>query len=138
MNYRNVQFNHLGTIDCELEHPDYGWIPFTANPEDVEQLGRDLYAEIKARHEDPNDAFVAEEYVAPPLPDVVSIHQYDFVEWCKTNDKLDALETLISSSAENRLKWSAAVNLKVDDPLVVSLAPSLGITDLQATFNEIG
>jgi len=30
-------------IDMEIEHPVYGWIPFTARPDDVEQLGRDLY-----------------------------------------------------------------------------------------------
>jgi len=28
----------------EIDHPQYGWIPFTADPNDTEQLGRDLYA----------------------------------------------------------------------------------------------
>jgi hypothetical protein len=32
----------------EINHPDYGWIPFTASPNDSEQLGRDLYAEAIA------------------------------------------------------------------------------------------
>lgn len=31
---RNAVFNRHGTIDCELLHPLYGWIPYTASPED--------------------------------------------------------------------------------------------------------
>jgi len=41
---RNVTYNAYGTVDMEIDHPQYGWIPFTANPNDTEQLGRDLYA----------------------------------------------------------------------------------------------
>jgi len=43
MNYRFAKFNALGTIDCEFEHPIYGWIPFTASPDDVEGIGREVY-----------------------------------------------------------------------------------------------
>ena len=32
----------------EIEHPTYGWIPFTASPNDTEQLGKDLYAQAIA------------------------------------------------------------------------------------------
>lgn len=34
MNYRNAKLLENGWIDCEIEHPTYGWIPFTCNPED--------------------------------------------------------------------------------------------------------
>lgn len=34
MNYRNAVYNKNGHIDCEIEHPQYGWIPFTCNPDD--------------------------------------------------------------------------------------------------------
>jgi hypothetical protein len=46
MNYRNPIFNRFGTIDCEIEHPIYGWIPFTASPRDVEEHGRVIYEKI--------------------------------------------------------------------------------------------
>lgn len=46
MNYRNPRFNAQGTIDCEIDHPEYGWIPFTATPDDVEECGRGLYHDI--------------------------------------------------------------------------------------------
>jgi hypothetical protein len=35
MNYRNPIYTELGWIDCEIEHPDYGWIPFSCNPNDT-------------------------------------------------------------------------------------------------------
>lgn len=48
MEYRNPQYNHRGTIDCEVNHPVHGWIPFTADPNDVEEHGRVLYQRILA------------------------------------------------------------------------------------------
>jgi len=52
MAWRNPVRNTNGTIDCEIEHPDYGWIPFTASPDDSEQHGRDLYAAITESGDD--------------------------------------------------------------------------------------
>jgi hypothetical protein len=33
--FRNAQVNEYGTIDCEIEHPVHGWIPFTCDPNDT-------------------------------------------------------------------------------------------------------
>lgn len=35
MNYRNAKRLADGRIDCEIEHPMYGWIPFTSASNDV-------------------------------------------------------------------------------------------------------
>lgn len=35
MNYRNAKNLADGRIDCEIKHPTYGWIPFTADPNDI-------------------------------------------------------------------------------------------------------
>lgn len=48
MQTRNLQYNAHGTVDMEINHPTLGWIPFTASPNDTEQLGKDLYAEAIA------------------------------------------------------------------------------------------
>jgi hypothetical protein len=58
MNYRNAQYNAFGTIDCEIEHPVYGWIPFTADPSDVEPIGAEVFNAAKAK---------AAVYVEPPV-----------------------------------------------------------------------
>jgi len=46
METRNPRLNQNGTIDCEINHPDYGWIPFTASPDDVEEHGLAIYSEL--------------------------------------------------------------------------------------------
>jgi hypothetical protein len=48
MKYRNPKYTVDGRIDCEIEHPDYGWIPFTADPNDPEEYGRNLFEQIKS------------------------------------------------------------------------------------------
>lgn len=35
MNYRNAKRLLDGRIDCEIEHPSLGWIPFTCDPNDT-------------------------------------------------------------------------------------------------------
>ena len=40
---QHPQYNRFGTIDLEINHPKYGWIAYTANPDDPESLGRELY-----------------------------------------------------------------------------------------------
>lgn len=59
MNFRNPKYNEFGTIDCEIEHPVWGWIPFTADPSDVEPLGAQVFNAARP---------TATEYVAPVEP----------------------------------------------------------------------
>lgn len=58
MNIRNATYNKFGTIDCEIEHPKFGWIIYTASPDDLELLGRQIYAQALTLNPAP--------YVAPP------------------------------------------------------------------------
>jgi len=43
MNMKNLQYNKCGGIDLDYEHPELGWIPFTAVADDVNETGRKLY-----------------------------------------------------------------------------------------------
>jgi len=50
-NYRNAKYiNDSGWIDCEIEHPDYGWIPYTLDPADTDMTvnNDDLLAAMEA------------------------------------------------------------------------------------------
>jgi hypothetical protein len=60
MDYRNPVYNVFDTIDCEINHPEYGWIPFTCDPDDKGALfdTAALFEEMKSN---------AAPYV-PPLP----------------------------------------------------------------------
>lgn len=44
MQHRNARYTEDGRINVEIEHPQFGWIPFTASPDDVEQHGREIFA----------------------------------------------------------------------------------------------
>ena len=43
MEYRNPIYTETGDIDCEINHPTYGWIPFTASADDAEEHGRSIF-----------------------------------------------------------------------------------------------
>ena len=57
MEFRNPVFATVNTIDCEINHPVYGWIPFTADPNDVEPIGAEVFNAAKGS---------AAPYIAPP------------------------------------------------------------------------
>mgnify|MGYP000998540394 CR=1 FL=1 len=40
---RNPIYNAVGTIDCELDHPAHGWIPYTASADDSDESCRAIY-----------------------------------------------------------------------------------------------
>lgn len=50
--FRNEFYDIEGTISCEILHPVYGWIPFTANRNDPEPHGRLIYEHIKSNSRD--------------------------------------------------------------------------------------
>lgn len=61
--FRNPVFTSSdgSSITGELNHPELGWIPFTACPDDVEAIGRDIYARASMGEFGPVGP-----YVAPP------------------------------------------------------------------------
>lgn len=71
MQARNPTHNLVGTIDLEIDHSVYGWIPFTADPTDTE--GADIYAQALAGAFGP-----IAPYVAPaPTPTPITQNQID-------------------------------------------------------------
>jgi hypothetical protein len=46
---RNHQFTSDGAIDCEVNHPDFGWIPFTAKADDPHGFAPEVWAAVKDR-----------------------------------------------------------------------------------------
>lgn len=46
--FRNPARLPDGRIDLEIEHPVYGWVPFTASDQDVEAHGRAIWVSVDA------------------------------------------------------------------------------------------
>lgn len=63
MDVRNPKYSSQGAIDCEINHPVYGWIPYTADSDAAEGTeGREILDSILA-----GDAGEIAAYVAPVL-----------------------------------------------------------------------
>lgn len=43
LRYRNPRFVWNGMIDVEIDHPLWGWVLFSASPDDVETYGRRIF-----------------------------------------------------------------------------------------------
>lgn len=47
INFYSPRYNQYGDIDVMIEHPDFGWIPFTASLNDYEEHGRSIFESLK-------------------------------------------------------------------------------------------
>lgn len=62
-NVRNPAYNANGLINLEINHPEYGWIPYTLDTEDVDNTidNEKLLKYI-------TDSMSVAEYVEPDIP----------------------------------------------------------------------
>ena len=103
MNYRNAKYiNDIGWIDCEIDHPDYGWIPYTLNPADTDMTidNNALLAAMAA-----NNDVVA--YVPPSQEelDTQAAAEVRYVRNVKLYTEVDPI-------AGNTLRWAALTSEK--------------------------
>ena len=133
MQVRNLKYNQLGTIDCEIEHPSYGWIPFTASPDDSEHLGVEIYN----RAIDGEFGTVAE-YV--PVPPVVSIPSFVTMRQARLallqqgllSQVQAAIDSLPSPQKEAaQIEWDYSSEVHRNKPFVQLLGAALGLTEEQ-------
>ena len=107
INARNPVYsapNHA-SIDVEYEHPEYGWIPFTATPDDVEELGQQIYAAAKR-----GDFGAIAPYTPPPpaptpVPTQVTRRQGRLA--LLEAGKLDAVESAIEGDRAAQIEYEA-------------------------------
>jgi len=96
MNYRNAKYiNNNGWIDCEIQHPVYGWGPYTLNPADTDMTinNDDLLAAMAT-----NDDVAA--YVPPTQAEL------DVKLSADIRDQRDGLLLEVDAIAGNALRWA--------------------------------
>lgn len=118
-------------INCEINHPDYGWIPFTASPNDPEEHGRNIHAACLAGE---HGAVAA--YAPPPpppavIPAEVTMRQarLALLSIGKLSD-VDAALVSITDPAQRQaaqIEWEYSSAVKRDSAWVQQLAPALGL-----------
>ena len=48
--FRNAQHYRDNTVECEVNHKEFGWIPFLAAANDDQEYGRELYRQLVEEH----------------------------------------------------------------------------------------
>lgn len=133
MQVKNLKYNQLGTIDCEIEHPSYGWIPFTASPDDSEPLGVEIYNQAI------NGEFGAVEEYVPTQP-VISIPSFVTMRQARLallqqgllSQVQIAIDSLPSPQKEAaQIEWDYSSEVHRNKPFVQLLSAALGLTEEQ-------
>jgi len=97
MNYRNAKYiNNNGWIDCEIQHPVYGWGPYTLNPADTD---------MTVNNDDLLAAMAANGDVAPYVPPTQA--EIDEALSAQLRMDRDALLSKVDAIAGNALRWPA-------------------------------
>ena len=123
MEFRNSQYNHAGTIDCEINHAVYGWIPFTASPNDPEQHGRDIFEAVKD---------IAAPYIPPPEPTPEEILAAERAAMICTPAQmrlalhrmglLQQVQVIADGDPEASIVWEYATHIVRTSPLIEALS----------------
>ena len=103
MNYRNAKYiNSNGWIDCEIEHPDFGWTPYTLDPADTD---------MTVNNDDLLAAMVTAGNVAAYVPPTQAELDAELAR--NEREKRDyRLQTEIDPIASNTLRWNSISTAK--------------------------
>lgn len=122
---RNPVFTADGRIDCEINHPVYGWIPFTADPSDVAAHGRAIFAMASEM----NPAA----YVEPEPQNIVpqEVSRFQARAALLQTGLLETADLAVAASGDPflQLAWKEATTFPRTSPGIAALAPALGLTD---------
>ena len=138
INIRNPKFLADGRIDCEIEHPVFGWVPFTANANDSAEHGRAIHAAAVLMVPAP---YVPQPPAPPAVPQVVTMRQARLALLAagllpQVDDAINALTEPQRTAA--RIEWDYSSEVHRDKPFVQMLGTALGLTDedLDSLFTQ--
>jgi hypothetical protein len=108
MEYRNAKHLDGGRIDCEINHPVHGWIPFTCDPTDT-GAAFDVIALYDAMAADPTTAA----YI-PPTQAELDAEQAETVRATRSAIFAQTVDPIVSNplrwadmTAEKQAEWAA-------------------------------
>jgi len=97
--FRNPRWTTEGTIHVEVEHDEFGWIPFNATPYDDMDYGRELFELLSVKYADQVEACPQSKYYEVAKADVDH----------RRNRELAASDWIMAadSQAANQDEWIA-------------------------------
>ena len=133
MDYRNAKFVAETAIEMEINHPVFGWIPFTATLDDPEEHGRLLFVEAR-------DTALPYPATTPQAVDPLSLPMERLDFWlaaASVGVSKFSVRAHIEAMPEGIEKCEAiawfeeAKQYRRQDPLLIALAAAEGITEPQ-------
>ncbi len=120
MRARNPKYNWRGGIDCEIEHPSLGWIPYTVDPDAEEGTEpHAIFAAILA-----GEVGEIAPYVAPVLSlaeRTAAVQNKRLAAYRKESDQLKIAaeyDALVANGTPDYSSWQAKVEeIKARYPL---------------------
>ena len=70
--FRNPKWTTIDTIEVEVSHDDYGWVPFNASPDDDVDYGRELFQLLSTKYPNQIAACLQSERDADQIDDVLT------------------------------------------------------------------
>lgn len=127
---RNLRYSSPdnSSVDLEIEHPEYGWIPFTATPDDTEQHGRDIYEAALAGEYGQVAPYVAPPPTTEPVPSSVTRRQGRLA--LLQVGKLDVVEEAIEGNQQGLIEYEADT-WERSNPFLQMLWAQLGGTEAE-------
>lgn len=96
-NYRNaVYFDDEGTVNCEIDHPYYGWVPYTCKQDDTDETIDNSY--LFAQFAENGDVAA---YVAPTDEELNAAAAAQVRQ-----ERAIKLESEVDPIAGNSLRWA--------------------------------
>lgn len=135
-----------GRIDAKIEHPELGWIPYTASPDGDPEIWRELQARADIAPYDPaSDPIIAEKRASASTTrtafclalkragilspaDAITAAKGDWPD--SFTAALDALPGGIDRD-EAQIVWAAVSEIVRTDPVLLALQSYLSLTDEQ-------
>lgn len=132
--WRNPAFTASGRIDCEIEHPVFGWLPFRLDPEDT---GAEF--DVAGLHAAILEAGGVAPYV-PPDPAALLLAERSAMRCSRFQARaalhnaglLVAVEAAVAGADPFvQIAWQDATEFYRGSPTIAALQAAVGLTDEQ-------
>ena len=132
MDFRNARFNQYGTIDCEINDTQFGWIPFTASPDDIYSVGHEVFEAAKD---------VAAPYI-PPTPEEILAAERAAMTCTPAQmrlalhrmDLLTQVQAIADADPEASIVWEYATQIIRTSPLIEALGTDFTPEEIDDIF----
>lgn len=131
-NVRNARYNIHGTIDCEINHPEFGWIPTTLSADDEEPQPRKLLSDLLASGDPiaPYDGPTIQEVELARWRQGARVSAFQAMAALDHFGLLDQVEAMMDDPETPRvtkLAWQKAQEFRYNSPMVDRFCDLLGI-----------